>query len=76
MIRLRLFSSLYTTVAPVAVFFLTLERCLVMVSSTSYKARYKGLIAASNLSTLSGAVVICVVFSLLELPLVDDGMYL
>lgn len=66
-------SSIYLAVAPIAVFFLTLERCLVLVFSLTYESRLKRLAHSLSIITLFIALLICVTFTLLELPLNQDG---
>ncbi|KAH7703721.1 hypothetical protein AAVH_29102, partial [Aphelenchoides avenae] len=67
-----LFHSMYLAVAPIAVFFLTLERCLVLTFSLNYESRLKRLVHNLSIVIVVSAVMICIMFALLELPLSQD----
>lgn len=59
--------------SPISVFFLTLERCLVLQYTVQYDAHIRRFIEPITALTFFAVTAMCLTFMLLELPLSEDG---
>lgn len=63
--------DIYYAVSPIPLFFLTVDRCLILSSTYAYGHRSKRLLFLVELVTLVFAVGVTVAVSLVELPFDD-----
>lgn len=60
--------DVYYAVSPIPLFFLTVDRCLILLSTYGHSHRSKRILFTIELATIALAVGVTVVMSLAELP--------
>lgn len=67
--------DVYYAVSPIPLFFLALDRCLILLATYGYGYKAKKVLFSVELLTIFSAVTITVVMSVVELPLDDATGY-